>query len=249
MTEEKNETQAAQTAPKLKTHEELAQSGLSKRNQDFMWQVQSLATEEQIAAGLVAEIETELLHAQKSGQTAKQLYGTPNQALGHEVHHNVETGKETVNYAANGFWNIAIDNTFVFFMMFSLMFGIMLMFSSKSLSGSGELGSLGLTALVLTSLSGGVLFAAWTMLMAPNAAGQRMSLVMRIIGSLLIFGTWFLLYMLFGLIPLKFNPILPGWVYLVLAGLAFLGFQWWRRRTGMQGGFMGGTSNNAAKRK
>ncbi|WP_419153984.1 DUF1129 family protein [Weissella viridescens] len=241
MTENKNENQAV---PALKTHAELAESGLTKRNQEFMWQVQSAANDEQINAGLVAEIESNLLEAQKSGATAKQIYGTPENALGiktKEVQQSNSAQQASINYAANGFWKIAVDNSFVFFMMFSLMFGIMLLFSAKQVTASGQnVGQLGVTALILTSITGGVFFAGWTMLMAPNADGQRRGVIIRILGSLAIFAAWFGCYMGFGFLPAVINPLLPGWIYLVLAGLSFLGFQWWRRKTGMQGGFLGG---------
>lgn len=233
-----------QAVPKLKNRDQLAESGLSKRNQDFMWQVQSLASADQVNTGMVADIEAQLLAGQKTGQTAKQIYGTPKQALGQEIKEVQQGQNQGANYAANGFWNIAIDNTFVFLMMFSLMFGVMLMFSSEQIVSEGaQASSLGITALILTAVSGGGLFAAWTLLMAPAKNGQKTSIWLRILGSLLIFATWFILYMAFGLIiPSVINPILPGWIYLIVAGTSFIGFQWWRRKTGMQGGFLGGAN-------
>lgn len=224
---------------------ELAASGLTKRNQEFMWQVQEQASDDQLQAGLLAEIQANLMAGQKKGQTAKQLYGTPQAALGLQTKTYVEDHSQP-SYASYGFWPIVIDNTLVFFMMFSLMFGLMLLFSGKQLAASGQagLGSFGVLALCLTAITGGLFFGSWAMAVAPRKGSKPRGWLYRIVVTLLLFGAWFLCYTTFAYIPLTINPILPGWIYLIFAGIAYLGFRKWRQKTGMQGGFLGGRPTN-----
>lgn len=225
----------------LQTRADFAASGLSKRNQDFIWDVQNQATEAQRKAGLVAQVQKELLAGQKTGQTARQIFGTPQQALG------LETKKAQANapergYASYGFWPIAIDNALVFFGMFTGMFGLMLLFSGQQMLADGQqnTGSFGLTALILTAVSGGLFFGAWSMIVAPRQDGSQRSMWFRLAATIILFSAWFLAYMSFAFIPLAINPILDGWIYLALAGLTYFGFRRWRQATGIQGGFLGG---------
>lgn len=225
----------------LQTREDFAASGLSKRNQEFIWDVQSQATEAQQKAGLVAQVQNELLAGQKSGQTARQIFGTPQQALGLETKKALDNAPER-GYASYGFWPIAIDNALVFFGMFTGMFGLMLLFSGEQMLAQGQqnVGSFGLTALILTAVSGGLFFGAWSMIVAPREDGSLRSMWFRVAATIVLFGAWFVAYVSFAFIPQVINPILSGWVYLALAGLTYFGFRRWRQATGIQGGFLGG---------
>jgi len=225
----------------LQTREDFANSGLTKRNQDFIWDVQNQATEKQLNAGLVAQIQEQLLAGQKSGHTARQIFGTPQQALGLETKKAQDSAPER-GYASYGFWPIAIDNTLVFFGMFTGMFGLMLLLSGQQIMSNTQqnVGSFGITALLLTAVSGGLFFAAWSVMVAPRKDGTQRHFIYRLIATILAFGLWFMFYMSFSLLPSAINPILSGWVYLALAALTYLGFRRWRQATGIQGGFLGG---------
>ena len=225
----------------LQTRADFAASGLSKRNQEFIWDVQSQATEAQQNAGLVAQVQEQLLAGQKAGKTARQIFGTPQQALGLETKKALENMPER-GYASYGFWPIAIDNALVFFGMFTGMFGLMLLFSGQQMLADGQqnTGSFGLTALVLTAVSGGLFFGTWSMIVAPRQDGSQRSMWVRLSATISLFGAWFIAYMSFAFLPKAINPILDGWIYLALAGLTYFGFRRWRQATGIQGGFLGG---------
>ncbi|AIG66129.1 DUF1129 family protein [Weissella tructae] len=234
--------ETTQASYPLQTREDFAAAGLSNRNQEFMWDVQSQATEAQRNSGLVAQVQSELLAGQKTGQTARQIFGTPQQALGLETKKAQENAPER-GYASYGFWPIVVDNALVFFGMFTGMFGLMLLFSGQQMLESNQqnVGSFGLTALVLTAVSGGLFFGAWSMIVAPRQDGSQRSMWFRLAATIVLFGAWFICYMSFAFIPRTFNPILDGWIYLALAALTYFGFRRWRQATGIQGGFLGGS--------
>jgi len=242
MTESQEQTVTAA----LPTRQDLATSGLSNRNQDFIWQMVQLVEGDTTKAGLIAEVGAKLLDGQKTGATAKQLFNTPAEALGFkEV--AVKSEEAARGYASYGFWPLMFDNALAFFMMFSFMFGLTLLFSKANQQGSA--GAAGITSLVLTSLLGGALFAIVTQVLAPSKDGTKTAGWIKVVVSVAAFVGWFLAYMGFAFLPAIINPLLPGWVYLVLAVVAFIGFRFWRVKTGMQGGFLGGATRPRQAKK
>ena len=243
MTESQEQTVAAA----LPTRQDLATSGLSNRNQAFIWQMVQLVDGDTTKAALIAEVGAKLLEGQKTGATAKQLFNTPAEALGFKAAATTETEQEGRGYASYGFWPLMFDNALAFFMMFSFMFGLTLLFSKANQEGSA--GAAGITSLVLTSLLGGALFAIVTQIFAPSKDGKKTAGWIKVIVAVVAFVAWFLAYMAFAFLPTVINPLLPGWVYLVLAVVAFIGFRFWRAKTGMQGGFLGGATRPRQAKK
>ncbi|TYC48996.1 DUF1129 family protein [Weissella muntiaci] len=224
------------TTPELPSRAELANSGLTNRNQLFMHQVVELATEPG-QAELAMKIQAQLLEGQKSGQTARQMFGTPAQALGLAKQVAVEEEGLTPNqiYAAHPFWQLVLDNAMAFGMLFMVMFGFMLAFSSNVSRESA--GAAGLTSLIGTAVFGAIFFSLATKFLAAKG-GSR---IVKFLGAALLFVAWFGLYLLLAGLPAAVNPIMPGWVYLVLAAITFFAFRYWRARTKIVGGFLGGT--------
>ncbi|AOT55674.1 DUF1129 family protein [Weissella soli] len=225
-------------APVFPTRADLAASGLTKRNQNFVYAVTKLATNEKTQAPVIADIAAKLLAAQKKGTTAQQLFGTPAEALGIQVNETAQRTRPANNYANVKYRDLAIDNTLTFLMLFSFMFGLTLLFSK--VGNAQGAGAAGITSLILTSVTGGLLFALVTKLMADD----KIKRFYRIIGSILAFVLWFGIYMLLSILPAVINPVLPGWLYITLAVAAFFGFREWRKRTGISGGFLGSAPAN-----
>ncbi len=246
MTESKEQTQVQDTKLTLPTVQELATSGLTKRNQEFIRQMVILANGDDTKAQLITEVGAKLLTAQKTGQTARQLYNSPAEAMGLKTVE--ETQAESRGYASYGFWPLAIDNAIAFFMMFSFMFGLTLLFSRNTASMQGSGGAAGITSLTLTSILGGVFFSAVTLMITPRRDGKRVSMWKKISVTVGAFAIWFLAYLGFAYLPPIINPLLPGWVYIIFAVLAFLGFRYWRSKTGIRGGFLG-TNNTQSRSK
>lgn len=147
------ESQEQTVTPTLPSRADLATSGLTKRNQDFIWQMVQLVEGDESKAALIAEVGAKLLDGQKTGTTARQLFNTPAEALGRKA--NATEATPAPGYATYGFWPLLVDNAIAFFMMFSFMFGLTLLFSKASQTGSA--GAAGITSLILTSLLGGIL--------------------------------------------------------------------------------------------
>ena len=80
------------------------------------------------------------------------------------------------------------------------------------------------------------------MTLAPKKDGSKTPVLLKILISVGAFVLWFLAYLGFSYLPAVINPLLPGWLYLVFAVLAFIGFRFWRVKTGIQGGFLGGST-------
>ncbi|MCM0582484.1 DUF1129 family protein [Weissella diestrammenae] len=221
---------------KMPTRQDLATSGLSKRNQQFVYAVVTLVSVPEKQLPLVQNIQNELLAGQKVGKTARQIYGTPEAALGITASAQQKTKATGMAYANYKFGDLAIDNTLTFLMLFSLMFGITLLFQ-KTGTASQNPGAAGLTALIITAGLGGILFAFITKLTTASTINRWL----RIVTAILAFILWFAIYLLVSLIPKGINPILPGYVYLIIAVVTFFGFRAWRKRTGITGGFLGST--------
>ena len=232
------ESQEQTVTPTLPSRADLATSGLTKRNQAFIWQMVQLVEGDESKATLIAEVGAKLLDGQKTGTTARQLFNTPAEALGRKA--NATEATPAPGYATYGFWPLLVDNAIAFFMMFSFMFGLTLLFSKASQTGSA--GAAGITSLVLTSLLGGFFFAVVTMTLAPKKDGSKTPVLLKILISVGAFVLWFLAYLGFSYLPAVINPLLPGWLYLVFAVIAFIGFRFWRVKTGIQGGFLGGST-------
>ncbi|WP_259703534.1 DUF1129 domain-containing protein [Weissella paramesenteroides] len=247
MTESKEQTQSQAPKPTLPTVQELATSGLTNRNQEFIRQMVILANGDESKAQLITEVGAKLLTAQKTGVTAKQLYNSPAEAMGLKT--EAEKSDDNRGYASYGFWPLAIDNAIAFFMMFSFMFGLTLLFSGVKSSSAGSAGAAGITSLVLTSILGGIFFSAVTLTLAPRRDGKHVSFWKKTIVTVGAFAIWFLAYLGFAFLPAVINPLLPGWVYLVIAVIAFLGFRYWRAKTGIKGGFLGANAQPQSRKK
>lgn len=223
----------------LPTRAELAATGLNKRNQEFVYQAAELVTDEKLGLPLIQKIYDELLVHQKQGRTAKQIYGTPEAAMGIQVE-ALKHETQANPYADSNYWDLAVDNMLTFLMLFAVMFGITLLFQKDATVNAG---AAGVTSLALTSIIGGLIFALITKIMARQDLGR----FMRIMAAILAFVLWFMIYMLVSLLPAAVNPVLSGWFYLVVSAIAFFGFRAWRKRTGIVGGFMG--ASQAQNRK
>jgi uncharacterized membrane-anchored protein len=220
----------------LPTRADLAASGLSNKNQEFMAHVLKMVTDEAKQAPLVAEVQEKLLEGQRSGQTARQIYGTPAEALGLAAkERTVDARPTSAIYASYPLWMLSVDNMMAFLMMFAAMFGIMGLASSSTMQAGT---AAGIVSLIMTALIGGFAFAVVSKIMAST----NVSRFVKFSSAIAIFFVWFGLYMLLAMLPKAINPVLPAWFYIALAVLVFVVFRVWRTRTKIVGGFLGGAT-------
>lgn len=217
-----------------------ANLGLTKRNEDFMFQLNKHLDAAGMAGGdkraALEEVVAELVAGQKTGKTAKQLYGTAS-AKAATIAQPKSQGLSGNN---KGYWPNAIDTALMLLAMFSLVFGIS-MLTSKGASTA----SYGIVGLLLTAISGGLVFAFVQGIITPADTAAKKPLWYRIVVTIVAVLVWMAFYgASFTLIPKALNPGLPGFVYIILAALAFVGFILERRITGISGGMFGGPANN-----
>ncbi|CAH0419203.1 DUF1129 family protein [Periweissella ghanensis] len=241
--ENRNETVADETAtattatPGAETAHAAKQT-LTKRNEDFLFQLKKQLNDKMEADQLNAElakIESDLLAAQATGATAKQLFGTPSEAAAKLV---APKPRQTVASNDAGYWLNALDTGILFLAMFGAVFGFFMLFNGSKLQTNGA--PYGVVSLILTAATGGLIFSYIQGLILPSANKPKRPFWYRLIAMILAIMAWMLIYLGVSFIPHTVNPILPGWAYIIIAVLAFIGFLYERRITGITGGFFGG---------
>ena len=208
--------------------------GLTNKNQDFMFQLNkhignNLATDTKKAA--LDEVVSQLKAAQGKGQTAKQLFGTPSEKAQQMLHPEKRATNSTVQA---GYWANVLDTALMFFAMFSAVFGFFLLTANGKIQTQGT--PYGILSLLLTATTGGLIFAYIQQLLVPINPKDKKPLWFRLVFTLGAIAVWMFVYIAVTAIPSAINPILPGYVYLALAVVAFVGFIFERRITGITGG-------------
>lgn len=230
--ENSKQTKGTTSTPKITAKPQM----LTKRNEDFMFQLKKHLIGKIEANQLEPQLQTikeALLAGQLTGQTAKQLYGTPSQAAEKLIDPKQQTKQVPASEA--GFWPTAIDNGLLFLSMFALLFGFFMLFNKTKVDMAAA--PYGVISLILTAVSGGLIFAYIQSLLIPNANKPKKPLWYRLIAIVLAVLLWMVIYMGVALIPRPINPILPGFVYIIIAVIGFAGRIYERRITGITGGF------------
>lgn len=222
--------------------DQLTAAGLTRKNHDYVMQLNKQlrrqgANDDQVKPWLTETIE-KIVAAQTTGQTATNLLGTPTAYAQSLIHPQTTTESRVTS---SNPWLLAIDNALMFLAIFAIMFGVMSLIDPKSANLNG---TSGITAIILVSIVGGALFGVITKLMAPikdPETGKRLGLPIwvRVILVLVGFMAWIGIYGLTAVMNGAYNPHLNGWIYIVIAVIAFVGDMYFRRKYNVVGGFMG----------
>lgn len=228
-------------------HREFSDLGLTKRNEEFMFQLNKQLDEQGIKAekkpDAIKETLDTLLEAQKKGTTAKQLFGTPTQRANDLIH---GVSKQAAQ-PTTSFWLMAIDNGLMFFNIFTVLFGAMGIFSPKSLKVE-QSGTTGITAIILVGIVGGMLFAWISTIMSPQNR-KKHNIWYKVSAVVLALGAWILVYFAASLLPNVVNPQLPPFLYIALAVAGFVLDVYLRRRFHIVGGAFGAPAPRNQTRK
>ncbi|GEO70093.1 DUF1129 domain-containing protein [Levilactobacillus acidifarinae] len=212
--------------------------GLTKRNADYMFRFNKalegtkLTPEKKAAA--VQEMVTELVEGQKSGKTAKNLYGD----IADRVAYVVDGPKreaETKIFGGPDYWPNMAYNTLTFFMIFTLLFGVMYLFSPKLMQTSSPVG---ITAILVSALIAGFLLPVMPKLFDPKIK-HRFNGWIRFLLTLVGFAVWMIFFYFAQLLPKAINPVLMPWPSIIVGLLSIAGMVWLRRRYTIRGGFFG----------
>lgn len=206
---------------------------LTKRNEQYIFDLKkaykaSNMSDEDIEVAL-HNILPQLVEGQKTGKTARQLFGTVSDAL--EL--NLEQKKAAAGTVP---WMMWLDNTFLFFAMLSILTGVMSIFSKTNTMANG------IVSLILTSMAGGIIFYfLYIWIYQYEKPGADKSKKPKMWKSLLMLAgamvVWIIVYSGSMFLPQILNPVLPGPVTVVLGGLVLAFRFWFKKKNNIQGSF------------
>ncbi|MFC6181261.1 DUF1129 domain-containing protein [Lactiplantibacillus daowaiensis] len=204
-------------------------SELTKRNGEYMRQMRkalnatSLTGEKKKAA--LDEMTATLLTEQHKGTTARQLYGTVQERTQEIVEGPKKDPAEQVR--AN-YWITALDNGLMLFMIFCLMYGAIGFFGKTS---SEQAGAQGITAILITSIVGGLGVAKlFDYLQPAKNKKNKVPTWRKILWSVMAIIAWMMIFTLAAALPTSINPALSAIWYLIIAAIVFVARLWLKRR-------------------
>ena len=205
---------------------------LTKKNDQFIFDMnKSLGTSdisEEKKVVLMNEILTNLVEGQKTGATAKQLYGTPTEAV-ESIINAPEPAPEMT------FGKIMLDN---FLMLFTFLTVLTSLFSLFSKTGQGT--SQGILSLILGGISGAFSFyLIYKYVYIYDEPGADQSKRPGVLKTGLImavsFLPWFLVFGISAFLPPVINPSLDPVVTLALGAITFGLRHWLKKKYNFQG--------------
>lgn len=204
--------------------EELRRS-LTSKNEEYIHKLERALAELGVASDVVEKNLNEMLpvivQQQKTGMTARQLYGTVTQCAA-----DIAAGPKVDSNAPSPWWQIWLDGSLLLGGMFSLISAMVTMFGSQQSAGMGVI------TLALNFVLGGAILM-MSAKFAPDMnkpKGQRgywkylaVSIGLTLVWIVAVMGSQMV-------IPEAINVALPEAVYLVL-GAGMLLLKWYLKKT------------------
>lgn len=207
---------------------------LTKRNEQYMMSLDKALDAANLTEDRKREIYSEMLpvlvEGQKTGQTARQLYGTVSEQIGKVL----DGPRKAEANAPSKDWMIFVDGGLMMVALMSLVMG------ATGLIGKSQGGSeMGIATLALNFIGGGLV----VLLIAKNTPNRDGSNKKKggIFRYILVVGAammaW-LLIMTFSMafLPASINIILPPIGYLIVAAVAFAGKMYFKKTFNVRGG-------------
>lgn len=217
--------------------------GLTKRNADYLFrfnqalEATKLSTEKK--AEIVKKTTSELLDGQKTGKTARNLYGSDINAHIKEI---VEGPKRPAG-TPDPYWPSAFYNGMNFFTMFCFMFGLMFLFAPAAQKDNQ---SVGMFSIILSSVIAGI-----ALPIIPRAFDSKRehkySLWIRVLAALAFLIAWLFLFTLTALLPSYLNPSIGAWPMIIVGVVAALTSYIIKTHYHLTQGFFGGTTTPRRK--
>ena len=194
-------------------------SGLTKRNEDYLFHLDKALTEKNYdpeqKEQVLTEMYQELKEKQKQGVVATKLYGTVTEKA--ELIVNGPKKSETPTELPK-FWILALDNGLIMFIMFCIMYTLLGVFSPKQADVSGGW----ITLLATSTIAGvGLAFFYRSMLSARKEKGKK-RWIKTILITLELILIWIVAFGVIAFIPVSINRTMEPIVYAILAGLGYL---------------------------
>lgn len=194
-------------------------SGLTKRNEDYLFHLDKALTEKNYdreqKEQVLTEMYQELKERQKQGVVATKLYGTVTEKA--ELIVNGPKKSEAPTELPK-FWILALDNGLIMFIMFCIMYTLLGVFSPKQADVSGGW----ITLLATSTIAGvGLAFFYRSMLSARKEKGKKRWIKTLLITLELIL-IWIVAFGVIAFIPVSINRTMEPIVYAILAGIGYL---------------------------
>ncbi len=194
-------------------------SGLTKRNEDYLFHLDKALTEKyydpEQKEQVLTEMYQELKEKQKQGVVATKLYGTVTEKA--ELIVNGPKKSEAPTELPK-FWILALDNGLIMFIMFCIMYTLLGVFSPKQADVSGGW----ITLLATSTIAGvGLAFFYRSMLSARKEKGKK-RWIKTILITLELILIWIVAFGVIAFIPVSINRTMEPIVYAILAGLGYL---------------------------
>ena len=194
-------------------------SGLTKRNEDYLFHLDKALTEKNYdreqKEQVLTEMYQELKEKQKQGVVATKLYGTVTEKA--ELIVNGPKKSEAPTELPK-FWILALDNGLIMFIMFCIMYTLLGVFSPKQADVSGGW----ITLLATSTIAGvGLAFFYRSMLSARKEKGKK-RWIKTILITLELILIWIVAFGVIAFIPVPINRTMEPIVYAILAGLGYL---------------------------
>ncbi|MBX9012494.1 DUF1129 domain-containing protein [Ligilactobacillus murinus] len=194
-------------------------SGLTKRNEDYLFHLDKALTEKNYdpeqKEQVLTEMYQELKEKQKQGVVATKLYGTVTEKA--ELIVNGPKKSEAPTELPK-FWILALDNGLIMFIMFCIMYTLLGVFSPKQADVSGGW----ITLLATSTIAGvGLAFFYRSMLSARKEKGKK-RWIKTILITLELILIWVVAFGVIAFIPVSINRTMEPIVYAILAGLGYL---------------------------
>ncbi|MFK8243678.1 MULTISPECIES: DUF1129 family protein [unclassified Facklamia] len=209
---------------------------LTKKNQQYLMAVDKHLESEKLAQSayqaVFAEIADTLIQGQKTGQTAKQLYGTPTEcaAIIKEQHFPTEP-KEDLEPSEP--WKIALDGALLLGSIYTIMTGFSLLNASNKVQNT-----IGLITLIVNYIVAGfaMLMIARNLPKPDAPKGQRGYLRYFGMSSLAMIAWVAAVSLVTAFVPKVINPVLPPMVLLVIGLVTIVARFYLKRRLNIRGG-------------
>ena len=137
----------------------ISKHNLTKKNEEFVFQLNKQLERQGVAKEkrpeIIQDTITQLKEGQKTGKTAKALFGTPTEYVKNLK--DPKKNNQPNHMSKQSIKLLALDNMLIFFSIFTFMFGLMFWISPAAMKMT-HYGSSGLLAIVLVSVSGGLLY-------------------------------------------------------------------------------------------
>lgn len=206
---------------------------LTKRNEQYMMSLDKILTEanydEEAKHVRYHQMMTELVANQKSGKTARQLFGTVS-----ECAQNILQEKEQGPKKRSADWLVALDGGLLLGSMFALISGITLLTADGTVNQTG----MGIISLILNFVVGGFAMLQISKNMPKPDAPKGQKGYLKYFGTTTIVMILWVLVMVLSttLIPASINRPLPAVAYLVIAAAGIGAKMFFKRKYNIVGG-------------